>query len=303
MGSNWDGIDEFVAVFERGSFSAAATALGVSTSHVSRAIARLEDRLQSRLFYRTTRHVTATDIGKAFAERCHRMIADRDDAIAVVGERTQPHGLLKVTCSIAFGEKYLAGLLSDFVADHPAVTAMLDLTNSVVDIVAEGYDLAIRTGALSDSHLISTRIASRRLNLCASPAYLAAHGRPATIEDIAIHRCLIGSNELWHFEEKGVAVDYRPAGRWRCNSGFAVMEAAVAGHGICQLPDFYVLKHIAAGTLEPLLAEYVPPEEPVWAVYPQRLHLQSKVRMFVELLRRHLKEPHAADGQPLLFRS
>jgi DNA-binding transcriptional LysR family regulator len=296
MLSNWDGIDEFVAVFERGSFNAAATALGVSSSHVSRAIARLEDRLQSRLFYRTTRHVTATDIGKAFAERCHRMIEDRDDAIAIVGERTRPHGTLRVTCSIAFGESYVAGLLSQFVADHPGVDAVLELSNSVVDIVAGGYDLAIRTGALSDSRLIGSRISSRNLHLCASPAYLEAHGRPETIDDLNDHRCLIGSNEFWHFQDEGIPVDYRPVGRWRCNSGFAVTDAAVAGHGICQLPDFYVLKRIGEGRLEPLLASYAPPEEPVWAVYPNRQHTQSKVRMFVETLRRHLDEPHAAGS-------
>lgn len=294
MISNWDGIDEFVAVFERGSFNAAAMALGVSASHVSRAIARLEDRLQSPLFYRTTRQVTATDIGKAFAERCHRLIADRDDAIAIVGERTQPHGSLKVTCSIAFGEKYVARLLSEFVADHPGVTSVLNLTNSLVDIVAEGYDLAIRTGTLSDSHLIGTRIASRNLHLCASPAYLAMHGRPSSIDDLATHHCLLGSNELWHFQADGTAVDYRPAGRWRCNSGFAVAEAAVSGNGICQLPDFYVQRHLGDGTLEPLLADSAPPEEPVWAVYPHRQHLQSKVRLFVDLLRRQLEEPNAA---------
>ncbi|MGI4879082.1 MAG: LysR substrate-binding domain-containing protein, partial [Janthinobacterium lividum] len=292
------GIDEFVAVYERGSFNAAATALGVSTSHISRAIARLEDRLQSRLFYRTTRHVTATDIGRAFAERCHRLIEDRNDAIAVVGERTRPHGTLKVTCSIAFGENYVARLLSEFVADHPGVDAVLDLSNGVVDIVAEGYDLAIRTGSLSDSHLIGSRISSRTLHLCASPAYLEKHGRPATIEDLAAHQCLVGTNDQWHFEVEGAAVDFKPAGRWRCNSGFAVTDAVIAGYGICQLPDFYVLKHIEAGVLEPLLAHFAPPEEPVWAVYPHRQHLQSKVRTFVDVLRRHLDEPRtAASGR------
>lgn len=296
MISQWDGIDEFVAVYERGSFSAAAVALGVSTSHVSRAIGRLEDRLQSRLFYRTTRHVTATDIGKAFAERCHRMIEERDDAIAVIGERTRPHGTLKVTCSIAFGESYVAGLLSAFVADHPGVESVLYLSNTVVDIVADGFDLAIRTGTLHDSHLIGTRIASRQLHLCASPAYLEAHGRPETIGDLAAHRCLIGSNDYWHFQAEGATVDFRPVGRWRCNSGFAVADAAVAGHGICQLPDFYVLKRIEAGLLVPLLAGFAPPEEPIWAVYPHRQHLQSKVRMFVDALRRHLESAQPANS-------
>ena len=294
MLSNWDGIDEFVAVYERGSFNAAALALGVSASHVSRAVARLEDRLQSRLFYRTTRQVTATDIGKAFAERCHRMIEDRDDAIAVVGERVRPHGTLRVTCSIAFGESYVGRLLSEFVADHPGVDTVLDLSNNLVDIVAGGYDLAIRTGTLSDSRLIGSRIASRKLHLCASPEYLERHGTPGTIDGLHGHQCLIGSNELWHFQTNGGPVDFRPVGRWRCNSGFAVTEAAVAGHGICQLPDFYVLKRIETGVLVPLLADYAPPEEPVWAVYPHRQHLQSKVRMFVDVLRRHLEEPRAA---------
>jgi DNA-binding transcriptional LysR family regulator len=286
--AGWDGIDEFVAVYERGSFSAAAIALGVSASHVSRSVAALEDRLKAKLFQRTTRTVIATDVAKAFAQRCRALIEDRDDALAAASEHGVPTGTLRITCSIAFGEQRIAPLLRDFLAEHRAVNAVLDLNNHVVDIVAEGYDLAIRSGWLSDSGLVGVRVSSRELLLCASPAYLMRAGRPADLAAVADHECLIGSNEVWHFETGGKPIDLRPRGRFRCNSGYAVTQAAVAGLGLCQLPEFYVRQHIASGALVPLLTHLTPPQEPVWAVYPDRHHLQSRVRLFVDLLKQRL---------------
>lgn len=290
MASGWEGIEEFLAVYDRGSFSAAASQLGVSASHVSRAVAGLEIRLQARLFFRTTRRVTPTDTGRAFAERCRRMVEEREDAFAVIGEHGKPHGVLRITCSVAFGERYVAPLMRRFVEEHPQVSAVLDLDNRVRDIVTDGYDLAIRTGNLSDSRLVGTRIASRRLHLCAAPRYIERHGRPETVGDLAHHACVIGTSDVWHFQVDGKAVDLRPRGRWRCNSGFAVADAAVAGLGLCQLPDFYVTGHLQTGALMPLLENAAPPDEPVWAVYPHRQHLQPKVRLFIDLLRAGLAD-------------
>ncbi len=286
--SGWDGIDEFVAVYDRGGFTAAATALGVSPSHVSRAVAALEDRLKVRLFHRTTRTIKATDIGDAFALRCRALIEDRDAALAIVDERGVPTGVLRITCSIALGERYIAPLVRDFLQTHPTVDATLDLSNRVVDLVSEGYDIAIRTGRLSDSSLVGVRVNSRTLRVCGSPSYLMRAGRPLDLPQLAVHECLIGSNEVWHFARDGKPVDIRPRGRMRCNSGFAIAQAAIAGFGLCQLPEFYVRQHILSGALVPLLEQYEPPEEPVWAVYADRHHLPSRVRLFIDLLKQRL---------------
>lgn len=286
--SRWDGIDEFVAVATAGSFSGGAQALAMSTTHMSRAVARLEQRVQAQLLHRTTRTVRLTDTGRVFLDSCRRIIMERDEAIALIDERGEPQGELRITCSTAMGERFIAPLVREFTARHPKLSVTIELTNRIIDLVGEGYDLAIRTGYLADSSLIGTRIASRSLHCCAAPAYLRDHGRPRRIADLARHECLIGTASTWHFKRQGGEEIYRPKGRWRCNSGSAVVEAALAGMGICQLPEFYVLPLIAQGKLEPLLEEYAPDAEPIWAVYPQRRHLQPKISALIDLLRLEL---------------
>ena len=286
--SKWDGIEEFIAVETAGSFAGGARALGVSTSHISRAIMRLENRLQSQLFFRTTRSVTLTDTGRALAEQFRRLIQSRDDALAMVTGEADPQGELRLTCATTLGERFVAPILRRFAQDHPKLTVQFELTNRIVDLVAEGYDLAIRTGQLSDSRLIGSRIASRRLYLCAAPSYLHQAGRPESVAEIARHQCLIGNAASWHFRVDGKQVTFRPTSRYRCNSGTAVLDAALAGMGLCQLPDFYVLPSIAAGRLESLLDEHQIWDEPIWAVYPQRRHLQPKVRKLLARLRAEL---------------
>ncbi|KKC24171.1 LysR substrate-binding domain-containing protein [Sphingomonas sp. SRS2] len=286
--SRWDGIDEFVAVATTGSFSGGAVALAMSTTHMSRAVARLEQRVQAQLFHRTTRSVRLTDTGQVFLERCRRIIMERDEAIALIDERGEPQGELRITCSTAMGERFIAPLVREFSARHPRLSVTIELTNRIIDIVGEGYDLAIRTGQLADSSLIRTRIASRTLHCCAAPDYLLAHGRPRRLSDLASHECLIGTTTTWQFKRQGREEIYRPKGRWRCNSGGAIAEAALAGAGICQLPEFYVLPLIAQGRLEPILEEHAPDAEPIWAVYPQRRHLQPKISALIDLLRHEL---------------
>lgn len=286
--ARWDGIEEFVAVAQAGSFAAGAQALGVSTSHVSRAVARLEDRIQAQVFFRTTRKVTLTDTGRVLVEQCRRIIRERDEAFAMVSRRDEPQGELRVTCSTALGERFLAPILRRFAQENPRLSVTIDLTNRLVDLVAEGYDLAIRTGHLADSRLVGTRIASRRLYLCASPAYLDRAGRPREVAELALHDCLIGTSTTWHFRLDGQDHLFRPKGRWRCNSGEAVVDAALAGMGLCQLPEFYVLRHVAAGRLETVLDGFRAADEPIWAVYPQQRHLPPKVRDLVRRLRAEL---------------
>lgn len=286
--SGWDGIDEFVAVATAGSFTAGARALGASTTHVSRAIARLEGRVQAQLLHRTTRTMRLTETGRIFLDQCRRIIMERDEAVAAISEQGEPQGELRVTCSTAMGERFIAPLLRGFAEAHPRLAVRLDLTNRMVDIVAEGYDLAIRTGLLADSRLTATRIASRTLYTCAAPAYLDRYGRPESVADLADHQCLGGTSAHWRFRHRGKLETMRPKGRWHCNSGAAVLGAALAGMGLCQLPEFYVLPHIARGELEIVLADHVVDDEPIWAVYPQRRHLLPKISGFVTLMRRDL---------------
>ncbi|QUM74401.1 LysR substrate-binding domain-containing protein [Sphingopyxis granuli] len=287
--SGWDGIDEFVAVATANSFSGGADALGMSTTHMSRAIANLEMRVQTQLLHRTTRSVRLTDTGHVFLEHCRRMILEREEAIALISEQGEPQGELRMTCSTAMGERFIAPLVQEFAAAHPKLAVTLDLTNRVVDLVAEGYDLAIRTGQLADSRLIGTRIASRTLYTCASPDYLEQRGAPKRVADLRHHDCLVGTASTWRFSGPKAAEElYRPRGRLRCNSGATIVRAAKAGMGICQLPDFYVQPLITSGDLAPVLKEFAPGDEPIWAVYPQRRHLLPKITALVAILRARL---------------
>ncbi len=283
--SRWNGIDEFTAVAEQASFSAAAKRLSLSTSAVSREIARLEDRLQTRLLHRTTRRVELTDAGRDFLARCRRLIDERDEALAAVQPDDQaPRGLLRMTCSVSYGERFIAPAINAFARQNPELRIELDLDNRLRDLVGDGYDLAVRFGHLTDSRLMARRLASRRLILCASPDYLARRGAPRDLSEIASHDGLIGSSEQWRFTEAGREVSLRPTGRWRCNSGAAVLDAALQGLGLCQLPDFYVAEALASGALTSLLDDQRPPDEGVWAVHPHPRHVPPKVRAMIDWL-------------------
>ncbi|MEO8724178.1 MAG: LysR family transcriptional regulator [Sphingobium sp.] len=282
--SRWDGIDEFVAVATAGSFTRGAKAIGMSPTHVSRAIIALEQRVQAQLFHRTTRTVRLTDTGRVFFERCKRIALDRDEAIALICEQGEPQGELRVTCSTAIGEHFVAPIIRRFAMEHPKLTVNIELTNRIVDLVAEGYDLAVRTGDVSDPRLIATRVASRTVHTCAAPEYLERCGTPATPDDLAKHECIVGTSSVWHFKVAEQDMIYRPKGRYRCNGGYAVIDASIAGLGICQLPEFYVLPHIASGSLVAVLENHRPADEPIWAVYPQRRHLSPKIAQLIEVL-------------------
>ena len=287
---NWTGIEEFVAVARSGSFAAAAKDLGTSRTHMSRSIARLEDRLRAKLLHRTTRKVGLTPTGRVFLPHCERLVQERDEAIAAVSEQGEPQGELRITCSSAIGERYVAPIARAFANQYHGVQIYLDLSNTLVDLIEDGFDLAIRTGHLENSRLIATRIAGRQLHTCAAPDYLERRGVPLGIADLDGHACIGGSAATWQFARAGQAVHYRPHSRWRCNNGRAVFDAAIEGMGICQLPDFYVNKALQRGQLVAVLQDMAAPEEAIWAVYPDRRHLSPKLRKFVEYLRVRLPD-------------
>lgn len=293
--NRWEGLDEFIAVAETGQFTAAAKRIGLSSSQVSRQIARLEERLQTRLFYRSTRKVALTEAGQTFLQHCQRLVDARDEAMRAISDLTgEPKGLLRMTCAVAYGERFIVPLVNAFMARHPQLRVDIELSNRPLDLVHEGLDLAIRLGRLQDSRLVATRLAPRVMYLCAAPSYLERYGRPHSLSELARHNCLVGSSDQWTFQQDGKEQSLRVQGNWRCNSGQAVLDAALRGFGLCQLPDYYVLDHLKSGELVSLLEQHRPPNTAVWALYPQQRHLSPKVRQLVDALRDGLASTHPA---------
>ncbi len=289
--NRWEGLDEFVAVAECSQFTAAAERLGLSSSQVSRQIARLEERLHTRLFYRTTRKVALTEAGQTFLQHCQRLQDAREEALNAIGDLGgEPKGLLRMTCAVAYGERFIVPLVTAFAARHPRLSVDIELSNRTLDLLQDGFDIAIRLGRLQDSRMLATRLAPRRMYLCASPDYLQRYGRPHSLSELARHNCLVGSSDVWTFQLDGREASQRVQGNWRCNSGQAVLDAALGGLGLCQLPDYYVLEHLRSGALVSLLANHQPPNTAVWALYPQQRHLSPKVRQLIDALRDGLSQ-------------
>ncbi|MCK8046259.1 LysR substrate-binding domain-containing protein [Shewanella sp. 1CM18E] len=287
---NWEGVSEFVAVAEAESFTKASQRLGISTAQVSRQISALETRLASKLFHRTTRKVSVTEVGRIYYQHCRQVLDGLEEAErAITNLQTSPRGLLKITAPVTYGEMTIAPLINDFAALYPELEVKLNLTNQKLDLVDEGYDLAIRLGHLEDSSMMAKKLSSRTQYVCASPSYISTYGIPHSLSELDQHNCLIGTMDYWRFQENGKARNVRVKGSLSCNSGHALVDAAIKGIGIVQLPDYYVLPYIEAGELTALLEQNRQPEEGIWALYPQNRHLSPKVRMLLEHLSAGLK--------------
>ena len=287
--SDWSGVSEFVAVAETESFTAAGKRLGISTAQVSRQIAALEERLSAKLFYRTTRKVSVTEVGGIYYQHCRQVMDGLADAErAITNLQSTPKGKLKITAPITYGERSVAPLVNDFVTQYPELEVELVLSNQQIDLIDEGFDLAIRLGQLGDSTMIGKRLATRKQYVCAAPEYLSAFGAPHTLSELDRHNCLSGTLDYWRFQEKGKARNIRVKGNFSCNSGPVLVDAALKGMGIVQLPDYYVQEYINQGQLIELLPNYREPDDAVWALYPQNRHLSPKVRMLVDYLAKEL---------------
>lgn len=281
----WESIEAFERVVRLGSFTRAAEDLGISRSQVSRQVSALENRLDALLLLRTTRKVSPTDVGQAFYLQCRQILDNLEEAEqAVLDLQARPRGILRVTVAGAFGEDFIAPAALDFMARHRDLAVELNFSNRLLDLISEGYDLAIRAGTLKDSSLIARRISSRKLLTCAAPDYLQRNGSPGSIHALTNHNCLLGTLDSWRFQENGRHHDIRVSGNWRSNNGRALLNAARAGLGLVQLPSFYLDKAIAEGALVPVLEDYRPTDSGVWAVYPHNRHLSAKVRLFVNFL-------------------
>lgn len=280
-------IEVFVAVAEMGSFARAAARLRLSPPAVTRAVSALEDHLGARVFSRTTRSVTVTDVGQRFLESARRLLTDLESAERqAVGETSAPQGHLTVTASVTFGRSALAPVISDFLANHSRVTASVLLLDRIVNIVEEGIDVAVRIGHLPDSNLIAKRIGSVRRVLVACPAYLAQRGTPSTPADLKLHAVIAFSglmpNREWRFQRgKGPSsVALNPT--LEINDALAAIEAAESGHGITVALSYMVRKKIEEGKLVPVLDDVMPPPVPVHLVYAQTRLIVPKIRAFVD---------------------
>jgi DNA-binding transcriptional LysR family regulator len=279
----------FAAVVEAGSFVRAADALQVSKTAVSRLIGDLEARLGVRLLHRTTRKLSLTVEGEVFHARCKELLAGLDEAEAEVTARAdEAVGLLRLNVPVSFGLLHLAPLWPAFMAQHPNVTLDVTLADRIVDLVEEGYDLAVRIAQLPSSSLVSRRLTATRLVLCASPEYLRRHGAPSHPSEIAQHAVLtytlLAMGEHWAFEGPQGPVSVKVTPRMRSNSGDTCCAAALQHQGIVLQPSFMVGTHLHSGALVEVLPQYRSLELGVYAVYASRKHVTPKVRVLIDFL-------------------
>ena len=280
----------FVRVVERGSFTLAAEDLELSRAVVSKYLSRLEERLAVRLLNRTTRRLSLTEAGAALFEASRGAIERIEEAEAAVARfQKAPRGRLRVSAPMSFGILHLGNVVADFARAHPAITLDLRLDDRYVNLIEEGFDLAIRIGTLTDSSLVARKLASTRTVACASPEYLAEHGTPETPEDLAAHDCLVYSYSttanVWRFTAAdGREIPVALTGTFRINNGIVLAEAAAAGRGVVVSPTFYVGPMIREGRLRRILGNYDLPTLGIYAVYPQTPHVPPKVRAFVDFL-------------------
>ncbi|HEY9549401.1 MAG TPA: LysR family transcriptional regulator [Kiloniellaceae bacterium] len=288
--NNLEGLPVFVRAVREGSFSAAARVLGLTPSAVSKQIGRLEDQLAVRLFNRTTRRLSLTEEGAAFYERTSRILADLDDAAAAVSSlQSVARGRLRVTMPTAFGVIHLLPALPAFLARHPEVILDIDLNDRFVNMIEEGFDLALRIGDLQDSSLIGRRLAANRRVLAAAPAYLTGHAAPQHPRDLARHNCLIytyrNQRYDWHLvDAEGAETIVTIGGNLETNNPMMLRAGALAGLGVVLLPLWIIGPDIKAGRLQRLLPDYHWPDSAIQAVYPPGRHLAARVRTFVDFL-------------------
>jgi DNA-binding transcriptional LysR family regulator len=288
----------FAKVVDSASFAAAARHFDMSPAMVSKHIHTLEERLGVRLLNRTTRRVSATEVGQNYYERCLRILNDLEDAELAAGDlQAAPRGLLRVTTSVSFGSRQLAPAVADYLLAYPDVSIELNLHDNYVDLLEERIDVAIRLGQLSDSSLIARKLSAVEMVLCASPGYLETHGTPQRPRDLVKHSCLIytyAAPRTWTFVDRdGKPEVVRLSGRLLANSGDALLALLLQDAGVMLAPDYLVGDDVRAGRLIRLLAGYTTQDIPVHAVYPHSRFLSAKTRTFIDFLAsRFARLPH-----------
>ena len=302
------GLQQYVAFTEtakHGGFASAARELGVTPSTLAKAVGRLEVGLGVKLFHRTTRQVNLTPDGERLFNRCQRVLAEVEDLQAeAAGTRAEPAGTLRIDMPVFYGKRFVMPLLAALQDRHRALRLDLRLTDLQVDLVRDGVDLAVRIGHLRDSTLIAQRVDQQQLVLCASPAYLRAHGTPRRIEDLAAHAAVVfrlpssGRDRPWQFRQRGKSVEVAPAARVRISETEGLLEALKLGMGLCQVPDMLVQDEMARGELCEVLPSLRPEAMPIHLVHPSGRLMPARVRVAIDALealrQRHRPERHAA---------
>jgi DNA-binding transcriptional LysR family regulator len=285
------GLEVFVKVAASGSLSAAARAMDLSQSMVTKHLAALEARLGVSLFHRTTRRLSITDAGRNYLESAERILADLDAAdSSVAADRFEPRGMLRLNAPVSFGTRHVAPLLAEFSRRHPKLQVELGLNDRYVDLAEEGWDLAIRIGNLADSSLIARRIAPCRTVVAAAPGYLKAHGTPRKVSELAEHNCLgytlsrTTSADRWSFGASG-EITVNVSGTLRANNGDALLAAAVAGQGIIYQPSFIIADDLRRGVLMPIMLDHATSEfGGIYGVYLPQRNPAAKVRAFIDFM-------------------
>ena len=291
-------IEAFIAVVEHGSMAAAALTQDVTPVMIGRRINALEARLGVKLLHRSTRRIAVTEQGAVFMEQCKKALGELDRAELLVAEgRHKATGHLIVSAPAAFGRKHVAPHAPDFLRANPDVRISFNLTDRVVDLVREGYDVGIRIGGAIDPNFVAIRLASNKRVVCGTPAYFAKHGVPRPLDDLARHNCLAfnlqgGQQRGWYFQQNGKAVTVKVNGNLDCNDGELLHRWMGEGLGLGWRSTWEIQPELESGALMTVLDDYALPDYDILAVYPQQRPVPAKIRFFIE----HLKTVYGQAG-------
>ncbi|UEM01993.1 LysR family transcriptional regulator [Skermanella rosea] len=282
-------LQTFVAVADAGGVSAAARRLGVSKSVVSRRLFRIEAELGIQLLARTTRGAALTEAGVTFRDHAARASAEMDTAREAIFPDGDLHGRLRIAMPFSFGPTHFAPVVAEMAKRHPRLHIHSSYSDRFVDLIAEGFDCAIRVGYLQDSNLIAKRVGPIYGKLLASPAYIKSHGAPETPEQVPNHPALMQGTETWQFADGDRIITVQPQGSFKADNATALAAAAVAGLGIAWLPDCITYDHVASGALVPIMTGYPPPPAAVYVVRPPGQHPARKIRVLTEMMTEYFK--------------
>lgn len=290
-------IEALVTAMEKGSFARAALEQHVTPAMLGRRVDALEKRLGVKLMHRSTRHLTLTEEGSVYLDHCRKLLSDLDETEKVLSQgRNRVTGHLIVSAPAAFGRKHVAPHAPLFVATHPDVRVSFNLTDHVVDLVREGYDVGIRIGGAIDPNFVAVKLATNRRVVCGSPAYFSKHGIPQRLEDLMRHNCLSfnlqgGQQRGWYFQKNGKQIAVRVAGNLDCNDGELLHRWAMEGLGLGWRSTWEIQAQLESGELITVLDDYALPQYDIMAVYPQQRHLPAKVRFFIDGLKAIYAQP------------
>ncbi len=291
-------IEAFVNAAEKGSLAKAALVLGITPVMLGRRIDALERRLGIKLMHRTTRHLTLTERGAVFLDHCKKILDELDQAEKMIGEGlNKATGHLIVSAPAAFGRKHVAPHAPAFLAANPDVKISFNLSDQVVDLVREGYDLSIRIGGSIDPSLVAVKLYSNHRVVCASPDYLKKYGTPKNLKELNQHNCLTfnlqgGQQRGWHFKESNRTVVVRTSGNLDCNDGELLHRWCLEGYGLAWRSTWEIQSELVSGKLVTVLDDFALPHYDIMAVYPQQRYLPLKTRLFIDQLKAIYATPH-----------